>query len=124
MNFARAGAIAYIIWGLLHVEAARSVYTLGASLEAGMVQGRIYQDAWNLLCFAVLAVVVAVVFNWRNSRMGYWLNLLVVSATDIGFIVFILLPGYLPLIPGVLGPVFWLLGGVLTTIGTLGRTAN
>ena len=51
--------------------------------------------------------------------MGYWINLITVSATDIGFIWFILVPGYLSLWPGVLGPVFWVLGAIFATIGFL-----
>ena len=124
MTFYRAGAIAYIIWGLLHLDAARKVYDLGSTLEVGMVQGRVYQDAWNLVCFAVFAIVVAVAFNWKNSRLGYWLNLLAVSATDIGFIVLILIPGFLPLFPGALGPMFWLIGAALTTICLSGKASH
>ncbi len=120
--FYRAGAISYVIWGLLHLEAARKVYALGSTLEPGMVQGRVYQVAWNLLYFAVFAIVIAVALNWKNSRWGYWLNLVTVSVTDIGFIVAILVPGYLPLFPGALGPVFWVAGAVLTTIGLRGRS--
>jgi len=33
--FAKLGAITYVLWGLLHIEAARKVYLLGQSLEAG-----------------------------------------------------------------------------------------
>jgi len=107
----------YFIWGLLHLKAAYSVYQLGTSLEAGMVQGRIFQDAWNLLFFALVGIIVAVIFNWNNSRLGYWINLITVSVTDIGFIAFVLVPGYLPVFPGILGPVFWVLGAVFSTLG-------
>jgi hypothetical protein len=121
--FYRAGAVCYVIWGLLHLQAARKVYALGSTLDQGMLQGRVYQDAWNLVYFAVFAIVVAVVFNWKNSRWGYWLNLITVSVTDIGFIIMILVPGYLPFFPGVLGPVFWVVGAALTTIGLRERPA-
>ena len=107
----------YFIWGLLHLKAAFSVYQLGSGLDAGMVQGRVYQDAWSLLFFALVGMGVAVQFNWHNSRLGYWINLVTVSVTDIGFIVFVLVPGYLPIFPGLLGPVFWVLGVVFSTIG-------
>lgn len=113
----KIGAALYFIWGLLHLKAAYSVYQLGSSLEAGMVQGRIFQDAWNLLFFALVGITVAVVFNWKNSRLGYWINLITVSVTDIGFILFVLMPGYLPIFPGILGPVFWVLGVLFSSIG-------
>jgi len=115
----RIGAVMYLIWGALHVNAALKIYQLGDTLDPGMVQGRLFQGAWNLLFFAVVAIVVAVLFNWHNSRLGYWINLITVSVTDIGFIWFILVPNYLTLWPGVLGPIFWVLGFIFATIGLL-----
>ncbi|NOR35467.1 MAG: hypothetical protein GQ577_01855, partial [Woeseiaceae bacterium] len=58
--FAKLGAVTYVLWGLLHIQAARLVYMLGQTLEPGMVQGRIYQGAWNLLFFALFGIVVAI----------------------------------------------------------------
>jgi len=116
---AKIGAVMYFIWGLLHLKAAFSVYQLGSGLDSGMVQGRVYQDAWNLLFFALVGIGIAIRFNWHNSRWGYWINLVTVSVTDIGFIAFVLIPGYLPIFPGILGPVFWVLGVVFSTMGLL-----
>ena len=115
--FAKLGAVTYVLWGLLHIQAARLVYMLGNSLEPGMVQGRVFQDAFNLLFFALFGIAVAVMLNWKNSRPGYWLNLVVVSAADIGFIVYVLMPGYAPLVPGGLGPLFWILAVIFSTLG-------
>ena len=115
--FAKLGSITYVLWGILHIEAARKVYVLGQTLDAGMVQGRIFQDAWNLLFFAVFGIVVAIFLNWKNSRLGYRLNLAVVSAGDIGYIMFVLVPGYVPFMPGALGPILWLLAVLFSTIG-------
>lgn len=112
----RLGALCYALWGILHIVAAYRVYALGAMQEAGMVQGRLYQDAWNLAYIALFSLVVAVVYNWRNSLWGYWLNLCTISATDIGFIVLLLLPGYST---DWLGPILWILGAMLSTIGIL-----
>ena len=115
--FAKLGAVTYVLWGLLHLQAARLVHMLGQTLEPGIVQGRIYQDAWNLMFFALFGITVAVFLNWKNSRLGYWLNLIVVSAADIGFIVAVLIPGYVPLVPGGLGPLLWILALVFSTLG-------
>ena len=117
--FAKLGAVTYVLWGLLHIQAARLVYVLGQTLEPGMIQGRIFQDAWNLLFFALFGIVVAIFLNWKNSLLGYWINLVVVSAADLGFIVAILVPGYVPLVPGVLGPLLWLLALLFSTLGIL-----
>ena len=115
--FARLGAVTYVLWGLLHIQAARMVYMLGNSLDAGAVQGRVFQDGFNLLFFALFAIAVAVKFNWKNDRMGYWLNLVVASAADIGFIVYVLMPGYAPMVPGAAGPVLWVLAVIFSTLG-------
>ncbi len=64
--------------------------------------------------------LVAIWLNWRNSSTGYWINLLTVSVTDIGFfVVFVIVPGYLAWIPGIIGPVFWILGAIFTTLAYL-----
>jgi hypothetical protein len=55
----KIGAVFYIIWACLHLLAACSVYVLGRSLDSSMVQGRIFQDAWNLLFFSVIAIFVS-----------------------------------------------------------------
>ena len=113
-----------MLWGILHIEAARKVYVLGQTLDAGMVQGRIFQDAWSLLFFAVFGIVVAIFLNWKNSRLGYWLNLAVVSAGDIGYILFVLVPGYVPFMPGALGPILWVLAVLFSTIGIVSASQD
>lgn len=118
----QTGAVLYILWGLLHVFAAFQVFKLGAKLEKGMVQGRIYQNALNLLFFAIIVIVIAIVYNWKNNPLGYWLNLVLASITDIGFIIYVLIPGYLPLKPGILGPALWVLAIIFSTVGILSIT--
>ena len=122
--FAKLGSITYVLWGVLHIEAARKVYVLGQTLDSGMVQGRIFQDAWNLLFFAIFGIVVAIFLNWKNSRLGYWLNLIVVSVGDIGFIIFLLMPGYIPFIPGALGPILWVLAAFFSTVGIMSASSQ
>ena len=114
---AKIGSVLYLTWGLLHIIAAKKVYQLGTTLEPGMISGRLIQNAWNLLFFAIFAILVAIFMNWKNSKTGYWLNLVVVSAADVGFIIAILLPGYLPIVPGVIGPTVWMLAVIFSTIG-------
>ena len=120
--FAKLGSITYVLWGILHIEAARRVYVLGQTLDAGMVQGRIFQDAWSLLFLVLFGIVVGVFLNWKNSRLGYWLNLIVVSAGDIGYIVFVLIPGYVPFMPGALGPILWVLAVLFSTVAIMSAT--
>jgi hypothetical protein len=115
------GAICYAIWGCLHLQAAYAVYHVGAALEPGMVQGRVFQDAWNLLFFGVTAIAVALTLNIRNNAWGYWINLGILALADTGLIIFVLIPGYMPLWPGLAGPILWVLGWALTTLAYLRR---
>ena len=117
MIYARIGSALYVIWGLLHIKAAYDEFVLAASLDPGLVQGKLNQGAWDLLFFALASILIAVILNWRNDSRGYWMNLVLVSAADIGFIVFVLLPGYVAFFPGILGPVFWISAAVFSTLG-------
>ena len=118
-KFSVAGAIAYSLWGLLHLNAAYAVYSLGTGLAPGMAQGRVFQDAWNLLFFGVTGIAVAWTLNIRNSVSGYWINLGVITLADTGLIFFVLVPGYMPLWPGLAGPLLWVLGWAFTTAAYL-----
>jgi hypothetical protein len=124
--FARWGAASYVIWSILHLQAAYAVYKLAAGVPVSMVQGRLLQDAWNLLAFSVTGAGTAMVLNWRNNTWGYWINAGIIGVADLGFVFFVLIPGHMPIWPGVVGPVFWLVGLILTTLGITGRgsTAN
>jgi hypothetical protein len=116
-SLARLGAVCYAVWAILHLQAAWSVYGLGHSTGFSMEQGRLLQDAWNLAAFSFFGFCVAVRLNWRNDVWGYWINLGIISVADLGFIFFVLIPGHIPLWPGIAGPALWLAGLVSTTIG-------
>jgi len=111
-------AVFYILWGLLHLVAAYQVFRLARGQTSGMVQGRLYQNAWNLACIAIVVLVIAVVYNWNNSLFGYWLNLVATGITDIGFVLFIVVPRYLPLRLSIPGPALWILASIASTVGT------
>lgn len=117
----KIGAVLYIIWACLHFMAAHSVYVIGRSLDPSMLQGRVFQAAWNLLFFSIAAIAVAVTLNWRNSVWGYWINFAVVGVADVGFILFVIVPGYMPVWPGILGPAIWVLATIFSTIALLTR---
>lgn len=117
------GAVLYLAWGGLHLFAAYQIYKLGSGAGTGMVQGRIFQSAWNLAFVAIAVSGVAVALNWQNSPSGYWISLTATSVTDLGFLLFVLAPGYLPPWPGGLGPVLWVMAALTSTLGILGAAA-
>lgn len=119
---ARIGAFFYVIWGLVHVNAAYGLLQLGLSVPAGMVQARVFQDAWNIFFGAVVVIVVAVAMNWRNSTAGFWINLVLVSLLDIAFVLFVIVPGYAPLWPGLQGPIAWVIAAAFGAVALVSRS--
>ena len=121
INAAKIGAGFYVLWGLMHFRAAYGVQQVAAAMPADMAMPatRITQDAWHLAIIAAFAIIIAVKWNWHNDRLGYWLNLCLVSAADIGFVFFVMLP--LSPTSGfgmrLLGPAVWLLAVLFSTIG-------
>ena len=113
------GAVCYLLWGLLHLAASFQVFKLGSGQQSGMIKGRMYQHAWNLACIALIVPIIAVAYCWSNSLLGYWLNLTITSVTDLGFILFVMAPRYLPLKLSIPGPLLWVLAVIFSTIGIL-----
>jgi hypothetical protein len=107
--FARMGAVLYVLWGLVHYTAAYGVYQLAQSTPLAIEHGRLEQLAFYPASFATAGIVLATL-NWRSSRVGFWFSAVVLGIADIPFILFVLLPGYVPVWPGILGPVLWIAG--------------
>src|SRR5580765_2366356 len=143
-NAHRIGAVFYVLWGIFHSyigvfllwKTARSgapaaLRVIGDALPSSAITtvddrvtaGVLEHYAWNLIWFGAFAIVVALALNWKNSPVGYWFNLVVVSLTDIGFIGAIVLPGMISPAAGWTGPAFWVLAATFTTLG-LSRTLH
>ncbi len=120
---AKAGAVVYVLWGAFHLMAAQAVNAL-AEQTTGMVRARLQQDAFYLLAFALAAIAIALVLNWRNDRLGYWLNGVLLCVADIPFVIFVLVPGLISPWPGLAGPLLWMIALILTTIGQFGSVAS
>ena len=115
----RIGAALYVCWGLLHFTAAFGVYKLAQTAAGTAIQGRLLQTAFYLAAFAAAAIAFAITLNWRNDRLGFWANGVMVSIAGIPFILFVLIPGYAPWWPGLLGPMFWIAALFFTALGRI-----
>jgi hypothetical protein len=113
--YARLGAVFFALWGVFHVYVAWQIYTL-ALTQTGIAQGRTLQLAAYMLTIALFAIAIALRRNWRNDRLGYWLNLAVVSWADIIWVVVVVLPGYVSLARGLIPPTFWLAGALCSSL--------
>lgn len=115
MTLARIGALFYTLWALLHLFAAWGTYQLAQTAE-GLLHHRVEQLAAYLLTISIVVLVV-VPWNWRNSGAGYWVNLALVSAADVLYIAVVVLPGDIPLLQSLAGPVLWILAAGFSTAG-------
>jgi hypothetical protein len=114
-GLARIGAVLYVLWGLVHYNAAYGVYQLAQSTPLTIEHGRLEQLAFYLASFATAGIVLATL-NWRNSPLGFWSSAIIIGIGDIPFILFVLVPAYVPVWPGIEGPVLWVAALACTAI--------
>ena len=141
--WARAGAVFYALWGLLHVAGGASLLAQGladpaAGLRAmatgagtgafgngpGAVTGALFTyHSFNLVWLGLLVTALALVFNWRNSAAGFWLNLSIVGAVDLGLVWTMMKPGYIPVSQGGIGVGLFLAAALCSGIARLTSAA-
>lgn len=112
---ARIGALCYAAWGMFHVRVAYDIYRLGQPLT-GIAQGRMDQLAAYMLTLSLFVIGVGVLLNWRNSRVGFWLNLCVAGWADGVWVLVVVLPGYVGLARGLIPPAIFIAGAVATAM--------
>lgn len=114
----RLGAIFYVLWGVWHLQVVYNLYNSATSLQEP-TRARLSQGAFHILAFVLCAIFVGIFLNWKNSRTGYWINLLAIAWTEIGLF-FIIFPSLPTLPPSIfVGPVLWIIAVALSTIGYL-----
>lgn len=108
MNFAKIGAIFFLLWGVLHIIGGAAILAaVGESPASGFA---IYEEstaaytalsgsvlgylAYSFVWIAVLVSYIAIRLNWKNSQDGLALNTVLVGLTDIGLVIFLVLPGF------------------------------
>lgn len=131
MRSTKIGAVFFALWGVLHViggglmlatASGSSVdgYAMfnGAAGDEGPLAGAILQyHSFNLLWFGVAATVIAITLNWRNSRIGLFVNLAITGLADIGLVLFMLIPGYLGWLNGAQGLGLFALAAIFSIAG-------
>lgn len=141
----KIGAIFYILWGLLHIVGAAALFqqisvggttavlaAIGSAMprselpqiSGGVTAAVVVYHVWNLLWVGFFVLVVGLRLNWKNSPLGYWLNMAVVGAIDLGLLVTLLLPGYMALSDGIWGLVLWFFAALFSTLGLLSNNSR
>lgn len=114
----KAAAVLWVIWGAVHMLAGYIVITSDAgggfaaiadavdptllTMDyAHAVGGVLNQHGWNL-AWGGLATIIGAVFIWRHNLTAIWVTGMVGGLLDIGYLVFVDLPGYVHFFPGTL----------------------
>src|SRR5205823_6455174 len=140
---ARAGAILFGVWALLHFAVALAgiagylqrgptgvlaVYGGNASgsgpsglLDLAGAIGLNYSI--DLAAFGALGVWIAVLV-WRGQRLGLWMGVVILGIADGAFLVALVLPGRVSLADGLVGPVLYVLAVAVSAVAFLGRSPH
>ena len=111
-------AVLWVIWGLVHAFAGGITIYNGApaSLQGildgvdptllemayhGGVDAIINQHGWNLGWFGV-ATIIGAVFVWRQNITAIWVTGMVGGMADLGYLMFVDIPGFVHFVPGTL----------------------
>lgn len=132
---ARAAAVLYALWGIVHVAGGLyQVITLragGATALAALLTGSTAgvpvppvpgaAEAFMGMAAANIALIGAAVtavalLNWRNTAAGYWTNLVLAGGTDLTLVAFLLAPGVMAWSDGLLGLGLFIPAAVLATL--------
>ena len=112
----KIATVLWVIWGLVHALAGVIVLTSDASggfaaiadaidpasLTADYhpaIGGILNQHAWNLLWFGV-ATVIGGLLIWRGNMTAIWVTGMVGGLADLGYLLFVDIPGYVNFFPG------------------------
>ncbi len=113
----RSAAILWVVWGLVHLlagvmtmtlETAAAVAGIADAVDPAVLSELSYhpaagavikQHGWNLAWIGVTTVAGGV-FIWRGSQTAIWLSALVGGMADLGYFMFLDLPGHVNFVPG------------------------
>ena len=112
----KVAAVLWLVWGLVHLLAGILVLANDASggfqaildavdpdaLEAEYhvgVGGFLNQHGWNLGWFGI-ATIVGSALIWRQNITAIWVTGMVGGLADVGYLLFVDLPGYVNFFPG------------------------
>ena len=112
----KIAAVLWVIWGLVHAFAGIMVLTSEATggFQAiadavppeelvndyhAAAGGILNQHGWNLL-WAGMVTIIGGVFIWRANMTAIWVTAMVGGLLDLGYFLFVDIPGYVHFFPG------------------------
>jgi hypothetical protein len=138
----KLAAVAYVLWGIVHVLGGLSLMQAamaGSDAFLQMLTGESFAPtssergesftqevfafhAFNICWMGIVSIVVAIRLNWRNVSIGYWINLAVVGLADLGLILFMVIPGVIPLSNAWIGPALFVVALACATVARWRQT--
>ena len=114
----KVAAVLWVIWGLVHVlagvivlssDATGGVQAIADAVDpetlvhdyAPAVGGILNQHGWNLAWFG-LATLIGGVMIWRQNMTAIWVTGMIGGLADLGYLLFVDLPGFVHFVPGTL----------------------
>jgi hypothetical protein len=116
---AKTAAVFYLLWGIIHILGGISMImasSVGNATFIEMMTGTAQPDSvtqqvlgvvttnrvfayhsFNIIWIGFFCSVIAITMNWKNSRLGLWFNLALVGFTDLGLLLFMVVPGVMTL---------------------------
>lgn len=112
----KASTVLWVIWGLVHMLAGVIVLTSDATggfqaiadavdpsslvhAYEPAVGGILNQHGWNLAWFG-LATIIGGIFIWRGNMTAIWVTGMIGGLADLGYLLYVDLPGYVNFFPG------------------------
>ena len=112
----RIATVLWVIWGAVHVlagfivvtgDATAGVQAIADAVDpttlvadyAPAVGGILNQHGWNLAWFGI-ATIIGGIFIWRGNMTAIWVTAMVGGLADLGYLIFVDLPGYVNFFPG------------------------
>jgi len=141
----RIGAVAYILWGLVHIAGGLAMLSVSSEGPTPFLQMLTENSSivvpepensfvtlatkevfafhsFNIVWMGLLATVIAVRMNWKNSVTGYWMNMAIVGFADLGLIIFMVVPGVIHITDAWIGPLLFIVAIIFSTIARFARS--
>lgn len=120
-RWARAGAAAYVLWGLLHLGLGLSMVfgAVGDGSPSGELESESLMFFVCASVFGAQAIAVGLVLNRVNDRFGHWLNLVALGVIDAAFVAVMVAPGHVDPVGGLSGPLVWVVPAVASSAARL-----
>jgi hypothetical protein len=100
-KLARLGAVLFAAWGLLHVAGGLAIfqdgyaaYRGGAAQHAPIADAILMYLAYMFIVVGLAVTAVGATLGWNNSHLGLAINTALIGLTDLGLVVFLVVPGF------------------------------